>query len=58
MSKILLLLAVLVWVCVAIDQTCPCPTNSYCLENEMCACDPGFIGNCTTLAIPVTSVVT
>ena len=35
----------------SIDQNCPCPTNSHCLSNNnMCACDSNFIGNCSTSA--------
>jgi hypothetical protein len=28
----------------------PCPANSYCTSTKYCACDSGFIGNCTTPA--------
>lgn len=37
----------------AINQNCPCPANSNCLSNNMCACDSGFIGNCSTAATPL-----
>jgi hypothetical protein len=41
----------------AIDQSCPCPANSLCLSsNNMCACNSGFIGDCSTAA-PVISTV-
>ena len=39
----------------SISQSCPCPTNSYCLSNNMCACNPGFIGNCSTPATPLST---
>lgn len=24
-----------------------CPLNSYCMSNNYCACDTGFVGSCT-----------
>ena len=29
----------------------PCPPNSHCKTNNYCACNPNFIGNCSTPAI-------
>lgn len=37
----------------AINQICPCPANSNCLSNNMCACNSGFIGDCSTSATPL-----
>lgn len=53
-----MLFGALAWLCAAIDQTCPCPTNAYCLSNDMCACEAGYIGDCSTAAIPITTTVT
>ena len=39
--------------CLTIDQFCPCPFNSNCLSNNMCACKQGFVADCT---IPAQSV--
>ena len=49
--KIILTLYISVFLVLAIDQSCPCPTNSKCIEsNQMCACESGFIGDCSTPA--------
>lgn len=55
MKKSVVIFVVLVIV-TAIDQPCPCPTNSNCLaNNNMCACNTGFIGNCSTPAQVISS---
>lgn len=42
-----------------IDQTCSnsnsCPNNAECEDNGYCICEEGFIGNCNTPALQVTS---
>lgn len=50
------ILAVLLVQSASIDQGCPCPANAYCLNNNMCACNQGFIGNCSTTAQPLSTV--
>ena len=45
--KIVLILPIIF----CIDQQCPCNLpNSYCNDNNYCACDNGFILNCSTPA--------
>ena len=48
--NIFLILIATITAVLAIDQSCPCPTNSQCLSNGMCACDAGWIGSCSTSA--------
>ena len=45
--------SILITTAVAINQNCPCPQNSVCQSNNMCACNAGFVGNCSTPAIPL-----